>query len=29
MALVFASGCSNRATATISSGAGLNRLKTL
>jgi hypothetical protein len=24
-----ASGCSNRATATISSGAGLNRLKTL
>jgi len=28
MALVFASGCSNRATATISPGADLNRLKT-
>src|ERR1051325_2023507 len=29
MALVFASGCSNRATATISPGADLNRVKTL
>jgi hypothetical protein len=28
MALVFASGCSNRATATISPDADLNRLKT-